>query len=100
MDLTSAVLEYWLAEHGGSPTAKWQFRLKTPDGQTLMQSAKAFDSLALAEQAFVAMIKLIATNQYRIDAPGLRNAERIAAGKRHRLASGHSSPPKRPDGSR
>ena len=69
MDRKIAVLEYCVAEANGAPAAKWRFRFKDAEGQTLMESARSFDSPAQAEEGFIAMIKLIATNQYRIDGP-------------------------------
>jgi len=71
MDRKTAVLEYRVTETDGATTPKWGFRFKGMDGQTLMESAKAFDSPAKAEEEFIAMIKLIASNQYTIDSPEL-----------------------------
>ena len=69
MDRRNAVLEYHITETNEATAPKWGFRFKGADGQTLMESAKAFDSAAKAEEGFVAMIKLIATNQYTIAGP-------------------------------
>ena len=74
MDRRSAVLEYRIAETDKATAPKWGFRFKDADGQVLMESARAFDSPAKAEEGFVAMIKLIATNQYTIASPGLPGA--------------------------
>jgi hypothetical protein len=69
MDGNKAVLEYCAAADAGSES--WGFRLKTSDGQTLIESTRAFDSQAEAEVGFVSMIKLIATNQYAVRASAL-----------------------------
>ena len=53
----------------------WGFRLKAPDGQTLIESAKAFDSQAEAEEGFVLMIKLIAANRYIVRSSELVNTD-------------------------
>jgi len=74
MDLKNAVLEYRVAETKGTTAPKWGFRFKGADGQTLMESAKVFESPAKAEAGFVAMIKLIASNQYTIDSSGFPGA--------------------------
>lgn len=73
MDANKAVLEYCAAEADGG-SESWGFRLKTSDGQTLIESSRAFDSQAEAETGFVSMIKLIATNQYVIRCSFLPNA--------------------------
>jgi hypothetical protein len=69
MKAKSAVLEYCVAKTNGGTVAQWGFRFKAPDGQTLMESVAPFDSLAKAEEGFISVIKLIATNQYIIDCP-------------------------------
>jgi len=74
MERKNAVLEYCVAETNGATAPEWKFRFKGADGQTLMESATAFNSLAKAEAGFVAMIKLIATNQYAVECPGLPNS--------------------------
>jgi hypothetical protein len=73
MDGNKAILEYCASEVDGGSEA-WGFRLKTSDGQTLIESAKAFDSRSKAEEGFVSMIKLIATNQYTVRASALPDA--------------------------
>ena len=74
MDRRNAVLEYRIAETKEASPPQWGFRFKGADGQILMESARAFDSPAKAEEGFVAMIKLIATNQYTIAGAGLPGA--------------------------
>ena len=74
MDRKNAVLEYRIADPNGATAPKWGFRFKGADGQTLMESATVFNSPAKAQDRFVAMIKLIATNQYTIECPGLPNS--------------------------
>ena len=71
MDRRNAVLEYHITETNEATAPKWGFRFKGMDGQTLMESPRAFDSPAKAEEGFIAMIKLIASNQYTIDSPEL-----------------------------
>ncbi len=70
MDGNKAVLEY-CAEKTNAGLQSWGFRLKTSAGQTLIESAKTFDSQAEAEEGFVSMIKLIATNRYIVRSPAL-----------------------------
>jgi len=65
----NAVFEYKIANRGKTKGRKWQFRFKSQDGKTLVESAAVFDSYAKAQQGFLAMIKSIATNQYSIKAP-------------------------------
>ncbi len=74
MDRKNAVLEYCVAETNGATAPEWRFRFKGADGQTLMESATVFNSPAKAQDGFVAMIKLIATNQYAVECPGLPNS--------------------------
>lgn len=62
MDNDKAVLEYSAGDSNGG----WGFKLKSSDGQTLIESARTFDSQPEAEQGLVSMIKLIATNHYTI----------------------------------
>ena len=64
----TAVLEYCVARKRGQK-ARWAFRFRTPEGDTLMQSAKVFASKAQAEKGFIRLIKSVATNQYKIEYP-------------------------------
>jgi len=64
----SAVLEYCLTRQNGRK-AKWAFRFKNADGDTLIESAKEFDSKLKAEEGFVSLIKSVATNQYKVEFP-------------------------------
>lgn len=73
MHSDKAVLEY-SAEEAGGGSAAWGFKLKSSDGQTLIESARTFDSQAEAEQGFVSMLKLIASNQYIVRSPALPGA--------------------------
>lgn len=70
MEGNKAVLEYCATETDGE-SPEWGFRLKTSDGQTLIESTTAFDSQAEAERGFVSMVKLIATNQYTVHTSAL-----------------------------
>ena len=74
MDNNRAVLEYSVVETAEGPES-WRFRLKSPDGQSLIESARTFASQAKAEEGFIAMIRLIAANQYTIRCPEFANAE-------------------------
>ena len=74
MDSDKAVLEYSAAA-AGAGSAAWGFKLKFSDGQTLIESARTFDSQAEAELGFVSMIKLIATNHYTIRSSVLPDME-------------------------
>jgi len=69
MDRKSPVLEYRVTHPEGAGNPQWGFRFSDPDGRTLVESARVFESLAQAEEAFVGMIRVIATNRYRIDTP-------------------------------
>ena len=62
------VLEYCVARKNGK-RAKWAFKFRTPKGDTLIQSAKAFRSKNQAEKGFASMIKSVATNQYTVEYP-------------------------------
>ena len=62
------VLEYCVAKKGGKK-AKWAFRFRTPEGETLIESAKVFDSRVKAEAGFFSLIKSVASNQYRVEYP-------------------------------
>ena len=68
MKRKTSVLEYCVARKRGK-RAKWAFRFRTPEGETLIQSAKVFDSRVKAEAGFVSLIKSVASNQYRIEYP-------------------------------
>ena len=70
MKRKGAVLEYKVVKHTRTKSRKWGFRFKTPNGKTLVESAAIFESYAKAQQAFLSMIKFIATNQYSIKSPG------------------------------
>ena len=62
------VLEYCVAKKNGK-RARWAFKFRTPEGDTLIQSAKTFRSKTQAEKSFVSLIKSVATNQYRVAYP-------------------------------
>jgi uncharacterized protein YegP (UPF0339 family) len=70
------MLEYCESKGPGGKRGKWSFRFKTPDGNTLMESRKKFDSLAKAEKGFFEAVKKIATNQYTINYPAKSSASR------------------------
>jgi uncharacterized protein YegP (UPF0339 family) len=63
------VLEYCLGRPVGRRRPKWGFRFKTEDGEVLMESGERYASLDQAEQGFVAFVKSIATNQYKVAYP-------------------------------
>lgn len=62
------VLEYCVAKMSGKK-AKWMFKFTTPEGETLMESAMAFDFKTQAEAGFIGLIKSVATNQYKVEYP-------------------------------
>jgi len=68
MKNNTPVLEYCVARKKGKK-AKWAFRFRTPEGQTLIQSAQVFASRCEAEAGFFSLIKSVASNQYRIEYP-------------------------------
>ena len=68
MKTKTSVLEYCVArKQGGKP--RWLFKFRTPEGDTLIQSAKAFGSKIQAEKGFISLIKSVATNQYKVEYP-------------------------------
>jgi len=73
MKRKGAVLEYKVAKQARTKARKWGFTFKT-HGKTLVESAAVFDSYAKAQQGFLSMIKLIATNQYSITVPDRSDA--------------------------
>jgi hypothetical protein len=86
MDGNMAVLEYRASEADGG-SESWGFRIKSSDGQTLIESARTFGSQAEAEMSFVSMIKLIALNRYAIQSSALHDADMaspVAAGGENR----------------
>ena len=70
------VLQYCRMQPSGGKRVKWGFKLKNPDGSTIIESAKSFDSLSKAEQGFFKVVKAMATNQYSIDYPAKTSAAR------------------------
>lgn len=66
MQTNNAVLEYCLEGTSPVENGKWIFRLKAPDGETLMESSRSFESQSKAEEGFVSMVKMIARNHYTI----------------------------------
>jgi hypothetical protein len=69
-------LEYRSTKTPRTHRRKWGFRFKSSDGSTVLQSGIKFSSLAQAERGFYDALKLMATNQYTIEYPGKRGAER------------------------
>jgi hypothetical protein len=69
-----AILEYCITDADGGREAQWGFKFKGPGGQVLIESAKAFNSQAEAEEGFVSALKLIATNQYVVHSASLPKA--------------------------
>ena len=67
MKTKTPVLEYSVAKTG--KRAKWVFKFRTPHGDTLIQSAKPFNSKTQAEAGFIALMKSVATNQYTVEYP-------------------------------
>lgn len=70
------VLQYCRMQRSGGKQVKWGFKLKNPDGSTVIESAQSFDSLSKAEQGFFKAVKAMATNQYSIDYPAKTGAAR------------------------
>ena len=64
----TAVLEYCVAKRNGQ-RAKWAFRFKNADGDTLIESPQAFDSKLKAEGGFLSVLKSVASNQYKVEFP-------------------------------
>jgi hypothetical protein len=44
-------------------------QVRTPQGDTLIESGKAFASKMQAEKGFVSLMKSVATNQYTVEYP-------------------------------
>jgi uncharacterized protein YegP (UPF0339 family) len=66
-----SVLEYCVAKKKSHRKPQWTFKFRTPEGETLVQSAKPFASRSEAERGFISLIKSVATNQYKIEYPAL-----------------------------
>jgi hypothetical protein len=62
------VLEYCMARKNGRK-ARWVFKFRSPQGDTLIESRKAFASKMQAEKGFVSLMKSVATNQYTVEYP-------------------------------
>jgi len=62
------VLEYCMASKSGRKP-RWVFRFRSPQGDTLIESRKAFASKTQAEKGFVSLMKSVATNQYTVEYP-------------------------------
>ena len=63
------MLEYCVGHPPGGQNGKWRFRFKTKEGEVVMDSGERYSSLDQAEEGFVALVKSIATNEYRVRLP-------------------------------